>query len=130
MAGSSRDLWTEKYGTDRPGSMRPVIKAPNKYRNKKCEYGGKWFDSIKEMNRYIELKAQEKAGEISNLECQVNFDLIPKCGKERKAFYIADFVYKQNGKMVVEDTKGIKTPAYILKRKILLWRFGIEIKEI
>ena len=85
----------------------------------------------------------EKAGAISNLERQVRFDLLPaqyvtdkKDGKiktkcvERKCSYVADFVYYQNGVRVVEDTKGYKTEAYRIKRKLMLYIHGIKIKEI
>ena len=92
----------------------------------------------------------ERAGEITNLQRQVPYLLIPeqrapstevykkgsRAGQpkpgpvlERRVVYIADFVYQQNGETVVEDTKGIKTKEYIIKRKLLLYRYGIRIKE-
>lgn len=50
---------------------------------------------------------------------------------ERKAEYVADFVYfNQDGRMVVEDAKGVRTREYILKRKLMLWVYGIAIKEV
>lgn len=49
---------------------------------------------------------------------------------ERKVSYVAEFVYYQDGKMVVEDTKGFKTDAYIIKRKLMRYVHGIAIKEI
>lgn len=77
----------------------------------------------------------ERAGTIQNLKRQVKFELIPSQridGKviERSCTYIADFVYTENGKMVVEDTKGFRTTDYIIKRKLLLWVHGIRIQEI
>lgn len=77
----------------------------------------------------------ERAGTIQNLKRQVKFELIPSQridGKviERPCTYIADFVYTENGKMVVEDTKGFRTTDYIIKRKLLLWVHGIRIQEI
>lgn len=77
----------------------------------------------------------ERAGTIQNLQRQVKFELIPSQridGKvvERPCTYIADFVYTENGKMVVEDTKGFRTTDYIIKRKLLLWVHGIRIQEI
>ena len=93
------------------------------------------FDSRKEYNRYLVLADMEKHGEISELERQVEFMLIPaqrdERGKviEKAVKYKADFRYMQDGKVVVEDVKGIKTRDYIIKRKLMLERFGIRIKE-
>ena len=108
----------------------------SKYRNKKVTMGDKVFDSMKECSRYVELSLLQKAGKIRDLDTQVPFELIPaqrdKDGKllERACHYVADFVYYENGQKVVEDTKGVKTPEYIVKRKLLLWVHGIRIKEV
>lgn len=94
------------------------------------------FDSKKEANRYCELKLLEKAGEITHLQRQVKYELIPAQrldGKvvERAVHYIADFVYKdKDGELIVEDTKGFRTADYIIKRKLMLWVYNIRIKEI
>ncbi len=122
-----------------------------KYNNKKITLDGITFDSRKEANRYRELKLLEKAGKISVLRLQVKFELIPaqyektaekytrgnKKGQykwkllERECAYIADFVYiDADGKKVVEDTKGMKTKDYIIKRKLMLHKHGIRIKEV
>ena len=106
-----------------------------KYGNKKVTVDGITFDSKKEAKRYSELKTLEAAGKIENLELQKVFELIPAQridGKvvERAVKYKADFVYEQDGKIVVEDTKGFKTKDYIIKRKIALWRLGIKINEV
>ena len=106
-----------------------------KYGNRKIIRDGIEFDSIKECQRYCELKLMQRAGVISDLQMQVSFELIPSQridGKvaERAVNYIADFVYQQNGQTVVEDTKGYKTPEYIIKRKLLLHIHGIRIREI
>lgn len=127
------------------------MKGVRKYRNEKVEYNGMRFDSKKECLRYIQLEELLRKGEISDLQRQVEFELIPnqyinvekvlKSGKikqekklaERKCCYVADFVYKDNkGNLVVEDTKSIatKTEFYILKRKLMLYLKGIRIKEI
>lgn len=122
-----------------------------KYGNKKITAGnGQVFDSKKEYRRYCELTLLERAGEITNLQRQVHYLLIPeqrapstevykrgpRAGQpkpgpvlERKVTYIADFVYEQNDKIVVEDTKGLRTKEYVIKRKLLLYRYGIRIKE-
>ena len=117
-----------------------------KYGNKKVEIDGQVFDSRKEARRYQELRLLEKAGAIQNLQMQVKFVLIPaqyepdiigkrggvKRGKliERECSYIADFQYIENGKLIVEDTKGFRTKDYIIKRKLMLHEYGIRIKEI
>lgn len=90
--------------------------------------------SKKEARRYNRLLAAQQAGEITDLRFQVPFELIPAqrapSGKAyRKTVYIADFVYTQNGQTVIEDAKGKKTEVYKLKKKLLLHRYGIEIKE-
>lgn len=108
-----------------------------KYGNKKVDYDGHKFASKKEMMRYKTLKAMQELGIISDLRLQQKFVLIPAQridGKlvERECSYKADFVYVDNdtGKTVVEDTKGFRTDAYIIKRKLMLCRYGIQIKEL
>lgn len=118
----------------------------NKYHSKKISRDGMTFDSLKEYRRYCELVLLEKAGQVTELQRQVKFVLIPaqrepgSVGKrggvikgkliEKECAYIADFVYKENGITVVEDTKGFKTKDYILKRKMMLYFYGIKIKEV
>lgn len=131
-----------------------------KYHSKKVVKDGVTFDSQKEYKRYCELLLLEKAGEITNLQRQVKFVLIPaqyepdiigkrggrKKGKliERECSYIADFVYEKRIyrpdafeevystrlKTVVEDVKGVRTKDYIIKRKLMLHIHGIRIKEV
>ena len=103
----------------------------NKYRNEKVFADGQTFDSKKEYYRYCDLKLLEKAGEIFDIKRQVKFELIPKQQGERAVNYIADFVYKdKRGNTIVEDTKGVRTKEYILKRKLLLYRYNIRILEV
>ena len=110
----------------------------SKYGAKKVTYDGKTFDSQKEAQRYAELRLLERGKVISDLRCQVKYELIPAqkddSGKviERAVTYIADFVYidKKTGYTVVEDTKGFKTTEYILKRKMMLYFHGIRIREV
>ena len=107
----------------------------NKYYSRKVTIGGIAFDSRKEGNRWRELVLLQKAGQVTDLKRQVKYELIPSQrinGKvvERACTYVADFVYKQNGKTVVEDTKGFKTKDYIIKRKLMLWVHGIRIVEV
>ena len=76
------------------------------------------------------LRILERAGKISNLQRQVKYELIPKQDGERACTYVADFVYiDANGETVVEDTKGVRTDAYKIKRKLMLWVHQIKIKE-
>lgn len=107
----------------------------SKYHNKKCIYKGMKFDSIKERNYYIKLEYLEKAGEIMDLKRQVEFVLIETFKLDdntyRKTKYIADFTYKdKNGKYHVVDTKGVRTDVYKLKKKLMAWKYGIEIEEV
>lgn len=123
-------------------------KINNKYNNLKTYRDGIAFDSKREAIRYTQLKLLLDAGEISDLERQVKFVLIPtqrepdiigprggrKPGKliEKECFYVADFVYIDNrtGEKVIEDTKGMRTPDYLIKRKLMLKVHGIRIREI
>lgn len=103
----------------------------SKYRNiKTTTSDGITHDSIKEANRWCELKLLERAGKIRLLQRQVKYALIPKQEGEREVCYIADFVYQEDGRLVVEDVKGKRTKDYIIKRKLMLWVHGIKIKEI
>ena len=111
--------------------MRPT----QKYHNVKT----RGYDSAKEAERARVLHLLEKAGKIRDLREQVRFELIPaqydtgtrKC-VERKVEYVADFVYVDcaTGETVVEDVKGVRTKEYVIKRKLMLWRHGIRIKEV
>lgn len=107
----------------------------NKYRAKKTVFLGEKFDSRKEAKRWGELMLLSRAGQITDLKRQVRYLLIPaqydEAGKniERACTYVADFVYKRDGKLVVEDTKGKRTDAYIIKRKLMLSVYGIRIFE-
>lgn len=110
----------------------------NKYGAKKTVFQGITFDSQKEAQRYAELRLLERGGVIKDLKCQVKYELIPTqrsiYGKvvEKAVNYIADFVYTdvKLDDTVVEDTKGFRTKEYIIKRKLMLWVYGIEIKEV
>ena len=110
----------------------------NKYHNIKVRsIDGEVFDSRKEERRWHELKMLERCGAISGLQRQPKFVLIPSQkidGKvvERECAYIADFVYidRKSGIRIVEDTKGVKTKDYIIKRKLMLWIHGIRVREI
>ncbi|NLB89990.1 MAG: DUF1064 domain-containing protein [Clostridiales bacterium] len=102
----------------------------NKYNNKKTVVDGIVFDSKREAKRWQELKVLERAGEITDLERQVKFELIPKQKGERSCSYTADFVYIEQGERVVEDSKGHKTRDYVIKRKLMLQVHGVRIQEV
>ena len=123
--------------------------------NVKVTVDGIEFDSKKEANRYYELRLLQRAGQIEELELQKEFELIPaqyetyarygKTGKrlqdgkrciEKSCVYKADFAYIKDGQQVVEDAKGYRDPAsaayakFVIKRKLMLWRYGIKVIEI
>lgn len=111
-----------------------LMRRESKYHNRKTAADGIMFDSQKEANRYRQLRLLERAGEIRGLQLQVKYEVIPKTGKERATYYIADFVYEERkgGKWetVVEDCKGMKTDVYKLKKKLMRHVHGIEIQEV
>lgn len=109
----------------------------SKYGNKKVIYNGIEFDSIKEKNRYVELTLLARANEISGIIIQPKFLLQDKFEKNGKKYqeinYIADFAYYDNKlkKMMIEDTKGMRTDVYKLKKKLFEYKYKeYEIKEL
>lgn len=107
----------------------------SKYRAKKTEVDGIKFDSKKEAKRYITLKELEKKGNIEKLILQPRFLLQEGFRKNGKAYrkieYVADFMYEQDGKLIIEDVKGIKTDVYKLKQKLFEKKYqDLTIKEI
>lgn len=122
--------------------MKPKYSKKSKYGSRKVTVDGTTFDSVREYNRYKELKLLERAGKITNLKRQVKYLLIPSLyeieiinGKEKRrcieraCVYVADFVYTEGDELVVEDCKGFKTEAYKIKRKLMLSDYGIKIRE-
>jgi len=107
--------------------LKDVLR-PSKYRNNKSAWKGLFrgrdqeikFDSQKEMNRFLELKRDPS---ISELSLQERFILTHKSHLEKASYYVADFVYKRDGKWYVEDVKGMKTDTYILKRKMFKMKY-------
>lgn len=107
----------------------------SKYGNKKTVIDGISFDSKKESERYLILKDMLKNKEITVLQLQPKFllqDSFKYNGKtEKKIYYIADFSYKKDGKLIVEDVKGKKTDVYKLKRKLFLFKYAdIDFREV
>lgn len=102
---------------------------PSKYKNVKTTVDGIEFDSRKEALRYAELKLHEAAGNITDLVLQPRFPVYVN-GK-KICTYVGDFAYKdRDGNEFIEDVKGVKTPAYNLKKKLMLAVHGIEIQEV
>lgn len=108
----------------------------SKYRSRKVTVDGIEFDSRREAMRYRHLQLMLRAGEIANLKMQVAFELIPSQikpsgGRERAVTYTADFVYNdKDGNQIVEDVKGVRTQQYIIRRKLMLYVHGIEVREV
>ena len=116
-----------KYTSAQTPTEKP---KKSKYGAVKTEVDGIMFDSKREASRYQELRLLEQAGEIANLRLQVPYILFPKNEHGRALKYIADFTYNdRNGQLIVEDAKGVKTPVYRLKRRMMAELKGIEIKE-
>lgn len=123
-------------------------KSGSKYHSQKVSIAQEIFDSKKEARRWLELKNMEEHGLISGLQRQKKFVLIPAQyepdtkgprggrikGKllEREVAYYADFVYfdEHEKDFVIEDTKGVRTAEYVIKRKLLLWLNGYRIREV
>ena len=101
-----------------------------KYRAQKTIVDNIVFDSKAEARRYAELKLLEGGGLIRDLSLQQQYDL--DVNGTRVGRYVADFVYLDNetGERVVEDVKGVRTPVYRLKKKMMKAIYGIEITEV
>lgn len=97
------------------------------------------FDSMKEYDRWMQLKLLEKSGEISELErqktmlIQGEFTYRNLQGERRisKIAYKADFFYRRNGVYFVEDVKPFDnntgryrlTKDFTLKWKLLMNKY-------
>lgn len=115
------------------------IKNPSKYHSKEAYFKGERFDSQKERDRWIYLCQLQKEGKISELQRQVKWKLMDSVYRDQKrkrgviiggCSYVADFQYKEDGELVIEDAKGYRTDVYILKRKWMYDKYGILIKEV
>ena len=119
----------------RIGNVSAIVRS--KYRNKKT----RGFDSAKEWRRNQELENMQRAGEISELNRQVPFTLMPsytipdettKQGFRtvREIRYVADFTYRlKNGKRIIEDVKGVQTDVFKIKRKLLERKIALGVIE-
>ena len=101
----------------------------SKYNAIKTVVDGIKFDSKAEARRYGELKMLEKVGAISKLELQPRYDI--DVNGMRICFYKADFRYTNHDDSVtIEDVKGVRTPIYNLKKKLVKACHGVEITEV
>ena len=105
----------------------------SKYHAKRTSVDGITFDSKREADRYLVLKSMEEDGAIEDLRRQVRYELVPAFDVDGKHYrpvsYVADFVYVEDGKEVIEDVKGVVTDVYRLKRKLVAYRYGMNIRE-
>jgi hypothetical protein len=103
------------------------MKGRTKYGNRPTN----GYSSKGEEKRAQELELMQRAGLIRDLQSQVKMEIIPKQDGERAAHYVADWTYTDclTGAEIIEDFKGFRTPEYVLKRKLVLQRYGIRILE-
>ena len=139
---AARQQILEKMGREQ---ARKAMDKPKKYHNRKCTVTIPWsgkqitFDSVKEARRFGELEMMKNAGKIRNLRLQVNFTLqegytTSEGERVRPIVYRADFTYQEHipsgWRTVVEDVKGVRTKEYSMKRKMMLEKFGVDIREV
>jgi len=112
-----------------------IPQARNKFGAQRTKVDGQTFHSKKEATRYCDLRNLQRGGEITRLQCQAPFHLVGANGpllneSGKQITYIADFVYLdvRSGARIIEDTKGFKTPEYLLKKAIMR-SMGHEILE-
>jgi hypothetical protein len=123
------DLERSCLGADAKEQIRPHLNAVkvSKYRNKIVTIDGRKFHSKKEARCYLELKAMEKAGAIKGFSCQVPF---PVTDGNKPIKYFLDFLVQFNDNRLEHwDVKGMRTRLYILKKRLVEEKYGIEIIE-
>lgn len=98
----------------------------SKYRAKRTVIDGITFASRGEALRYQDLRYMEKAGRIKDLQLQVAYPM--SVNGYKLCTYVADFVYLEDGKKIVEDFKGVRTPIFRLKAKMMKALLGIELR--
>lgn len=99
----------------------------HKYGAQPTTVDGIRFASKGEAMRYQELRLLEQAGQISGLELQPKFRL--EVNGVKIADYVADFRYTEAGQVVTEDYKGMKTPVYRIKKKLVKALHNVDILE-
>ena len=98
----------------------PGTESKLKYGNRVTEVDGIRFDSEKEADYYWQLHWLMREGTVKEVELQPKFVLQP--GYK---------VTEADGHIYYVDTKGMKTPVYLLKKKMLLYRYpDIDFREV
>lgn len=105
-----------------------LTKAPrrSKFGNRRTIVDGVNFASAKEAKRYGELKLLQRGGRISDLVLQPRFPL--SVNGDLVCTYVGDFAYREGGQAIVEDSKGVETPEFKLKKKLMRACLGIEVR--
>lgn len=110
------------------------VRRRNKYGNERVEYNGMTFDSKKEMSRYKDLELMQRAGLITHLQRQVDYELLPAEGPyKRPLVYRADFVYRIADVTMIEDVKSAATrkdKVYRIKKRLMYQLLNYEIVEV
>lgn len=135
--------WTQASWQDRVVRGAALPSSPTgepkrgKYNARKKEVDGVTFDSSREAARYVQLKAMQLAGQIACLTLQPSFVLqdavrLPDGKLQRAITYRADFEYRDaRGERIIEDVKGMKTPVYLLKLKMLRAKYpSLNFQEV
>ena len=101
----------------------------SKYRAVRTVVDGIRFDSKHEARCYRDLKLRERAGEIQSLERQPRFPIV--VAGVHIGVYVADFRYVDcaTGEVVIVDAKGVRTPVYKLKKRLVEALHPVQIQE-
>lgn len=114
---------------------RQKDKRRSKFNARKVALDGITFDSAKEAHRYQQLQLEVRHGTVSDLKLQVDFPIHstrPTGERVAVAKYVADFTYTRHyadgdEEFIVEDAKGVQTPEFRLKKKLVEVEHGVEI---
>jgi len=135
-AGARRQIALEQLEQARREALKlqapakPVTKRRSKFGNVPVTLHGHRFASQAEGRYYLRLREREARGEIRELVCQPKYPMV--IGGICIGHYIADFEYYQKGERVVVDVKGISTPVFRLKKRIIeaLYDFKITVVKV
>jgi hypothetical protein len=99
-------------------------------KEKRTNSNGRVYPSLREKRNHEGLETLEKIGEIEDLQWQVPFDIYHE--GQWLARYVADHVYfdKKLGRKVVADSKGKRTPLFILKKRLMKIFLNIDVVEM
>ncbi len=100
----------------------------SKYGSRRVPHDEHMHDSVGERDRCFVLQRLEAEHAIVCLNIHPVFHL--KVDGSHICDYIPDWdYYDENGAHVVEDFKGVATPVYRLKKRLMLALHGIDVKE-